>query len=367
MIHLFDTTLPADTIDLVKEVLDSGYVNEGQMVQRFEDHLKFIFRFKNFLAVNSGTSALHLALKVAGIKSGDEVILPAQTFVATGMAILYCGGIPVFADIDSNGLISMESIVKKYTNKTKAVIMVDWGGLPCNVRYINEICHAMGLVTIEDAAQALGARIDQDYVGNHDSDFTCFSFQATKHLTTGDGGGLVCRSENDYRRAKELRWFGIDKEKDLPDATGERAYDLYEMGYKYSMNNVSAAIGLSQTANVLNKINKNIATAILYDGYLNKKRNIGYKAYGSYWFYPLLVNNRNTLIKTLYANGYESSVVHQGIDRNLLFGGLDRTLLNQRKFEEHFIALPINVTYDQVAEISKIVLDHERLMGKFVW
>jgi perosamine synthetase len=367
MIKLFTTEITQKSIDNVTQVLESGILSNGKWVEDFEEKVKSMFHFKNFLAVNSGTSALTLALRLVGIEDGDEVILPAQTFVATAMAIKLAGGIPVFADINKYGLIDIASIKEKMTLRTKAVIMVHWGGLPCNINRINAYCHEHGIKTIEDAAQAFGTKYKQSWVGNCGSDYVCFSFQGTKQFTTGDGGGLVCLNEKDANLARDLIWFGINRKNSFPDSTGERVYNLSNLGYRFHMNNIAAAIGLGQLDSVALQMVKRDSQVFYYNEMLDRKPpELGYGILPNYWFYHMMANERNSLIRKLDKNGFESSVVHQGIDRNIAFGGFHKELRNQRIFEEHFIALPLVAPF-YIEQICNIVKEHESKHGKFEW
>lgn len=154
----FHTHISERAIELADKVLRSTFISEGEFVKQFEGELSQRLGFINPVAVNSGTSALHLALAVAGVGKGHEVILPAQTFVATGLAVLMQGAIPVFADIQyETGNIEPTSIREKITKKTKAIVPVHWGGYPCDMDAINSIAEEHGLTVIEDAAHALGA------------------------------------------------------------------------------------------------------------------------------------------------------------------------------------------------------------------
>jgi perosamine synthetase len=296
------------------------------------------FGYKNGVAVNSCTSALHLALLLAGVKAGHEVILPAQTFVATGMAVLYCGARPVFSDIDKEtGNIDPIDVLEKINSKTKAVISVAWGGNPCSI-YLYDICKENRLALIQDNAQALGAT----YLGNPISffgDFSCFSFQAIKHLTTGDGGLLVCRDPKDASRAKKLRWFGIDRENDKTGFDGERLYDLQEVGYKYHMNDYAAALGLGNLHGIEDRLRDVEEIASYYDEnlfeYATKKEG------SSNWLYTLLVDKRDDFIRAMRSRGVPVSVVHTGIQRNTVFSHRGE-LLNQEYWDKHHICIPIH-------------------------
>src|SRR5437868_3959839 len=182
------TTVSEAAISNAVATLRSGFLSEGKQVRRFEQELAARLGLASPVALNSGTAALHLALAIAGVQAGDEVIIPPQTFIATGMAVLMAGATPVFADIQSGtGNMDPESARKKISPKTKAIIPVHWAGYPCDLDEITEIADGHKLVVIEDAAHALGASYRGKPIGAI-SRFTCFSFQAIKHLTTGDGG-----------------------------------------------------------------------------------------------------------------------------------------------------------------------------------
>ena len=194
-INFFSTTLNHNLNKKIGNLFRGGFISSGKKSDEFEKKFAKTFNLKNCTAVNSGTSSLHLALRCLNIRSSDEVILPPQTFIATGLAVLYCNAIPVFADVQKNtGNICPLSIKKKITNRTKAIILVHWGGYPCDLDEIKLIAKKRKIPIIEDAAHALGATYKGAPIGSI-SDFTCFSFQAKKHLTTGDGGMLVCKKK----------------------------------------------------------------------------------------------------------------------------------------------------------------------------
>jgi len=214
------TTVSEAAIANAVATLRSGFLSEGKQVKKFEEELGAKLGLVGAVALNSGTTALHLALELAEVGKGDEVVIPPQTFIATGMAVLMSGATPVFADIQyETGNMDAESLRKKITPKTKAIIPVHWAGYPCDLDEINQIAREQNLEVIEDAAHALGARYRGKPVGAI-SRFTCFSFQAIKHLTTGDGGSLCCLRPEDERRARVRRWFCIDRENSRPSFWG---------------------------------------------------------------------------------------------------------------------------------------------------
>lgn len=343
----------------MQETLKSTFLSEGKLVQKFEQQLSQRLGLVNTVAVNSGTSALHLALVLANIRPGDEVILPAQTFIATGSCILFAHAKPVFVDIQyGTGNIDTESIKQKITPKTKVIMVVHWGGYPCDLDEINVIAKKNRLIVIEDAAHALGATYKNEPIGSV-SRFTAFSFQATKHLTTGDGGAICCKSKDDYLRAKNLRWFGIDRTQNESPILGERQYDVQELGFKYHMNNLAAALGLGNLEDFPKILKRRRKIATHYRSALKNVaglRLLNYKddRESAYWLFTILVENRLNFIRKLKSRGIPTSVVHLRIDRNSVFGGITPNLPNQEKFDQNQISIPIHAALSE-SDIEKII------------
>lgn len=356
--NFFHTTVTDVAKSNAYEVLESGMLSEGRWVDDFEQGIEDAFGYRNCVAVNSCTSALHLALILAGVNPGDEVILPAQTFVATGQVIMYSGAKPVFADIEKEtGNIDPYSFYKKITDKTKAVISVSWGGTPPNLDLLSEVTPA-GISIIQDNAHALGSTFKDQPIANF-GDFSCFSFQAIKSLTTGDGGMLVCRNPHDAYRARKLRWFGIDRANDKTAFDGERLYNASEVGYKYNMNNIAAAIGLGNLHGVKERQARRKWVADQYDNTPTNIHNPNpvFREGSSNWLYTVLVDRRDDYIRMMRSKNIPVSVVHNGIDRNTLFGGIDRSLVNQRYWDEHHICLPCHsgLTDEDVQKVCDAV------------
>lgn len=362
MLDLFITYTHPNTYNYVKEVLDSNFLSEGSWNKLFENKLSELINNPYVFTVNSGTSALHLALKIAGIGKGDEVIIPSQTFVATGLAVLYCGANPVFADINiEDGNINISSIKSLISSKTKAIIPVHWAGYPCQMDEIIEIAKQYSLIVIDDAAHAFLAEYKGNKIGTI-SDFTCFSFQAIKHLTTGDGGAVFVKNQKFYSIGKKLRWFGIDKENDIVGELGERVYNLKEIGYKYHMNNIAAAIGLANVIDIQERINKRRELAEIYFKKLDKVNGVKLLNYqsdckSSYWLFPLLVEKRSDFIKMMRANKINVSVVHQGIHKNKIFDNFKKQIQNQIYFDEYQIHIPIHekLSLEDIEYIIQII------------
>lgn len=241
-IVLFYPNIPKNAAAAVAEVLKSRWIGQGPKVEEFE--ARFEAKFSNpckALAVGSGTDALHLAYMLADLQPGDEVIVPVFTCTATNIPFLYMGVNIVFADVDKNLNIDVNHVEELITSKTKAIVCVHYGGLPCDMNKLWELGKKHDIKIIEDAAHALGATFNGEYISSQ-SDFSMFSFQAIKHLTTGDGGMLIVKDPTLVDKAKRLRWFGIDRSS---KQMGIWENDITEVGYKYQMTDLSASIGLA--------------------------------------------------------------------------------------------------------------------------
>ena len=352
----FNTHISNEAKFNVNQVLDTTWLNEGKYVKQFEKSLADDFGLANPLTVNSCTSALHLSLTCLGIGEGDEVILPAQTFIATGMAILMVGAKPIFADIEkTTGNISVQSISEKITEKTKAIIPVHWGGNPCQIHAINEF----GIPVIEDAAHAFGAAIDGRPIGSI-SKLTCFSFQAIKFLTTGDGG-LICTTDSElYEQLKRRKWFGFDKSTLTRKFEGDRDCLVNEIGFKYHMNDIAAAIGLGNLQDAKARLNKRLAIASIYSRILSNIdgiRLLDKHGESSNWLYTILVEDRVAFINKMKSKNIPVSVVDRRIDEHPVFGGKTPNLEGQEFFDKHQISLPVHeaLTLEDVDLVTRTI------------
>jgi perosamine synthetase len=361
-IPLFSTFVHPSAQQRVSEVLATTFLSEGKLVKEFEARLSAELGMVHPAAVNSGTSALHLALEVAGVGPGDEVILAPQTFIASALTVVQVGATPVFADIQyETGNIDPADIAHRITPRTKAIMAVHWGGYPCDMAEIQAIADQHNLVVIEDAAHAPGATYQGRAIGSI-SDFTCFSFQAIKHLTTGDGGALCARRPEMAREVFRRRWFGIDRANSPMNEIGEREYDLTDVGYKYHLSDYAAALGL---ANLEGFAGRMAARRLLVQQYregLQQVPGLIHFVHASdresaHWLFGFHVENRLEFIRALKSKGIAASVVHDGIDHNTLFGGKRLELTRQRRFDETQIHVPLHdaLTSEQVAYIVNTI------------
>lgn len=253
-------------IEAVIEVMRSDYLTTGPKVSEFEKKVADYVGAKYAVAVNSGTAALHIACLAAGIGKNDEVITSPLTFAASSNCVLYCGGIPVFADIDENTYnISPQDVEKKITDRTKAIIPVHYAGQPCDMDALTEIADRHNLIIIEDAAHALGASYNNKKIGAI-SEMTCFSFHPVKPITTGEGGMVTTDNEELYKRLVLFRSHGITRNENLmAENQGGWYYEQLALGYNYRITDISCALGISQMEKLEGFIEKRRAIARCYN------------------------------------------------------------------------------------------------------
>jgi perosamine synthetase len=347
MIHILNAYIHPDAKKMVGEVLDSTLIVPGKRVEQFEAELAQSLGLVNPVVVNSGSTALEMALELLGMKDGDEVISPPQTFVATALAALKRRAVPVFADIQyETGNISPESIREKITAKTKVIMPVHWGGVPCDMDEIVNIAKENNLYVVEDAAHALGSTYKGRWIGSI-ADISCFSFQALKHVTTGDGGAVCCLDDALTDQAFKKRWFGIERRNPQKSILGEVEYDLKDWGFKYNLNDFSASLGLANIQNIHERLKWRREIEARYrKAFFNvpgitlfEKRDDRESAC---WLFGMHVEKRVEFIKAMRARDIEVSINHGRIDRNSCFGGIRKDLEGQARFEKTQIHIPMH-------------------------
>lgn len=283
-------------LDSVMEVVRKGDVCNGEERELFEKEFARFIGTKYAVATSSGSTALHLALEALGITKGDEVIVPALTYVATGNAVLYTGAKPVVVDVDlGTWNISPEAIEKAITKKTKAIIVVHLYGNPAPMDKIMEITKKHNLYVIEDAAEAHGAWFEDKRVGSI-GDIGCFSFYGNKMITTGEGGMVTTNKKELAKRVKHLKGHCMTKR-----------YYHDSLGYNYEMSNLNAALGRSQLSNI--RINERVE---LYQYYARKFDGMEHSPLvngGVNWLFTLLVAEPEKLAKKLLKAGIETRPV----------------------------------------------------------
>lgn len=341
MIPLVKTNLPPRELLMpaLEQVLYSGYIALGKEVDDFEEGFRRFIGSGHSLALNSGTAALHIALILAGVKPGDIVISTPLTAEPTNVAIKMAGAKIRWADIDPRtGCLSVESVERQIDERVKAVMIVDYAGIPADVAGFQEIERKYNIPVIEDAAHALGAEYAGMRLGCH-FDFVVFSLQAIKHMTTGDGGVLQLRNADVYDKGKLVRWFGLDKTKPRLEI------NIQNQGYKYHMNNINAAFGIVQLAKIEHIISTHIENGKYYDKELSGVQGVELLSYyqdslPSYWLYTLKVDDRDNFIKKMSDAGIMASELHKRNDLHDYLNDFTAELPQMDEFYRKMVHIP---------------------------
>lgn len=353
-IPLFYPYIPKEKIlTEIEDTLNGRWLGQGPKVNKFESRFNELFNYKYSLMVNSGTSALELSYHLIGLKEGDEVIVPILNCTAGQMGLKRHGIKIVFADVDDNLNICPDDVQRKINANTKAVVGVHLGGIPFNPK-LNQVCKENNLPLIVDAAQH-----HQPTEGN----YICYSFQAIKHITTCDGGMLVLDNEETYKRAKLLRWFGIDRElKEKKNyqawANREMTFDVFEAGFKFQPTDIDACFGLAAIEDLNTVIEYRKKLAEIYVQHLPSqcKPICG----GSYWLFGILTERRDELATHLTALGIDNNLVHLRNDIFTVFGGIRlNDLPKMNVFESQYLYLPLNtkVTEEDVLYVCDEIVN----------
>lgn len=348
MINLFEPYVPPEAIDEVVATLGTRWIGQAHKVDRFEKDFEEKFSLTNCVSVNSGSSALETAYELVGITKGDEVITTPLTCTATNIPLVRMGAQIKWVDINPKTLcIDLKDLSRKVSERTKAIVNVHLGGIENDLG-------KQPVPVIADACQALGV---------FNGDYTANSFQAIKHITTGDGGMLTVRNSEEAHKAKLMRWFGIDREKKIANnwaAYTERqmTFDIEIQGYKRQMTDIAAGMGIAglrhydriiahrkKLFDLYKELLSGIQGIVVVDG----KRN-------TYWLCTVLVNSRDEFAKMLFSNGVETNIVQVRNDVYKIFRGkrVD-DLPNMDYVESRYLSLPLHmgITEDNVRFICE--------------
>jgi len=359
----------------ISDQLDTRWLGQGPRVDEFEQRFEQdILNQKSYgVAVNSGTSALHIAYLMAlneywpisKNKIDGNVVCPVFTCTATNLPLLYMGLKIKWADIATDSMnVNIETIEAAIDEKTRAIVVVHYGGFPVDMAPITILAKKLGIPVIEDAAQALGGSIDGEAIGTI-SNYTTFSFQAIKHITTGDGGLLSLKNPNEVALAKRLRWFGIDR---AGKQNGTWENDIRELGYKYQMTDLAASLGIAGLAdfdNVLNyrkKILQNYAQLLKNNErvqLLIPSEKDGKRLEHAAWLATLVVTKgRNELRNKLRQHGIESNPVHFRNDGYSTFENIAAgNCPNMDLIDNKYLCIPLhtNMNIDDVEKVSQVI------------
>lgn len=307
-------SIGAEELAQVNEVFKSGWLGLGKWALQFENELKNFLEAKNVIAVNTGTTALHLVLDSCGITYGDEVIVPSLTFVASVQAIMLTGATPVFCDIEEDTLnMDIKDMSKRITAKTRAIMPVHYGGLPCKMDDILEIAKKHKLRVIEDAAHAFGSAYKNKKIGSF-GDLTCFSFDPIKNITCGEGGAIATADGKLAQLIYKKRILGIDKDTwSRYKHKRDWFYNVTTLGFRYHMSNINAAIGLVQLKKIDKFINRKKEIVKMYDDEFKKIRVIqllsrDYENTAPFNYIVKIKKDRDSLMEFLKKAGIDSGV-----------------------------------------------------------
>jgi dTDP-4-amino-4,6-dideoxygalactose transaminase len=333
MIPLFkvncDTGLSSQYL---KTVLESGYLGQGEWCNSLEEQFG-----ARAVLLNSGTAAITLALDLCGVGHGDEVVTTPMTCLATNEPILKLGARPVWADVDPDtGNIDPDDVARMVTPQTKAIIAVDWGGRPCDYKRLAEV--ADGIPVIGDWAHCVPTRHDE--CGPECPTFICYSFQAIKFLTCGDGGMLICSAEKTAERARRMRWFGLDRSQ---GASMRCEQVVEDAGWKFQPNDVMAAIGMANLPLVEGAVNQHIANAWFYNENLRGLNTvtIPVPVQSWYWLYTILVDDPAAFVAWMAERDVACSQVHARNDRQPIFKDSLAPLPGVDAFSARQVSIPV--------------------------
>ncbi len=353
MIPLFSPYIGKSEETILLKILRSKFWASGAgigYVKKFEDKFKEYTKSKSTVAVNSGTAALNLCLSLIDLKN-KEVILPSLTFVATANAIRLNGGKPVFVDVDPNNLcLDHDEIKKSITSKTKVILPVHFGGMPANLKKIQDLCLENNIDLVEDAAHAAGASFNNKKIGSHGK-FVCFSFHPVKNLAMPNGG-LISINTSDKNIIDSLlakRWCGITQRNGVN-------YDVKELGWNYYMNEFSAGIGLEQLKKLdkMNSIRKKIAKS--YSKKINLENKMQFNPECSYHLYWIRVKNRKKFMLNMRKIGIETGIHYHPLHKMSLYSQKIKLELTE-KISNELVSIPMhpNLKSQEVDYIIKNV------------
>lgn len=364
-IGLFKPQIREEAIAAVGEVLRSGWIGLGPKTSEFETKFAGYVGAPYCIGLNSCTSALHLALKILNLPPGKEVITTPVTFVSTNHTILYENLQPVFADIEPlTGNLDADSVEERITPDTGAIIAMHYGGYPCDLDAYYALSKKYGIPVIEDCAHACGAEYKGKKIGGI-GDIHAFSFHAVKNLPMGDGGALTVSSEEHDQRLRRLRWMGIDKDTFVrSEAVNKKAYhwdyNVCEVGYKYHMTDIEAAIGLVQLDYLEQDNARRREIAETYTSELSGVAGVRLFEYepdrkSSRHLCCVLVDNRDDLVDKLRENGVGVGVHYR---RNDIYPMYEKQELpNAEQFTSQVMSLPLHLglTDEEVGYVCGLI------------
>jgi dTDP-4-amino-4,6-dideoxygalactose transaminase len=359
-IPLFDLNFDQAEEDAVLQTIRSKWISTGPKTAEFEKKFAEMLQVKHAVALSNCTVALHLGLLLMDIKPGDEVICPSLTFVATVNAIRYLNAVPVFADIKSLEDLTMDpdDIERKITKKTKAIMLMHFGGFGCDMDRIIQIAKRNNVRIIEDACHGPLSEYDGKKLGTF-GDFGCFSFFSNKNISTGEGGMLITNNTTLFERAKILRSHGMTSLSFERSKGHSTDYDVIELGYNYRMDDIRSSIGIVQLDKLEADLKKRAELRDYYVRQLSGIKDIivpftDYKFFSSNYIFPIVLKNsnvakRNRIREFLASNGIQTSVHYPAVHRFSIYSEFAVKLPVTEYVTDNLITLPL---------FSKLSLDN---------
>lgn len=360
-IPLFDLNFDEEEEKAVVETLRSRWISTGPKSDLLEKNFAAMLNSKFALTLSNCTNALHLALRILGIKENDEVIVPSLTFVATVNAVRYVNATPVFCDIISPEELTINPLMIKQllTNKTKAIIPMHYAGFPCKMNEILQIAKENNLFVVEDACHAPLSEYNGKKLGTI-GDIGCFSFFSNKNISTGEGGMLVTNKEDIFHKAKLLRSHGMTTLSYERAKGHSTSYDVVDLGYNYRMDDIHASIGIVQLRKLSNDIKKRLEIREYYLSKLSSEENIilpftNYSGVYSHYIFPIVLKNSNfkkreAVREYLQKKGIQTSVHYPAVHRFSIYKDYFATLPITEYVTDNEITLPIysNLSFDKI-------------------
>jgi len=342
-IPLFKVFIEENCHKEISKTIQSGFIGQGQKVEDFEVELQNLLKYPFINTTNSATSAIHLALhliKEFSTKTRNQVITTPLTCTATNIPILHYGMSPVWADINPmNCNIDIDDVHKKIDKNTLAVMVVHWAGYPVDMDKINDILdhhqskNKFRPFLIEDCSHAIATRSHYPT----DNNFAVYSFGPIKHLTTGDGGCLVSPNEYFHKKAKLLRWYGLDRTS-KKDFRCEQ--NIEEPGYKFHMNDINATIGLQNIKKIHDIVNKHRKNADYLRNKITQVTHLEHEKQSSDWILTVHVKNRDQFVNHMSENGIQTSRVHDRNDKHTIFNKYKTELPKTTQTCDTMICIP---------------------------
>ncbi len=362
---LFQVHMPKECLEVLPSVLTSGKLMDGPYVESFEKGIAEIIGNPNIAAISDASGALTIALSLAGVRPGSEVIVSPVACGSTIMPIANLFATPVWCDINpKTGMFDAEQVKKLINDKTRAILVYHYGGDVADLEPLIALAKERNLTLIDDASNAIGATLNGTFLGNTGTDFTVFSFRPTKHITTVEGGALVCKTSDPIRLARRMRRLGIDPSAFRNPITGElsKGHTVDMPGYNFTFSNVAGAMGVKQLPHVKGILEKNRANGKKLTAALAKIQGIRLLSrpethHSAFWVYTLIAEKQESLQKKLSKAGIQSQKLHPRHDEYPCFKGLEKNLPGVDEFYRGTLSIPCGwwVSDEQVDHIIQVI------------